>query len=627
MKRDSYRWSHPLRSLALCRNLIALHSPFARHHLTSWSCPAPWLYLIIYMAFLAFPAGVHADTQEQEIEKMLSKLDKQLQRESEFQIAKELRIHQCRTKLLKATTPEAQYMARRELYQEYFVFESDSALHLLQLNQQLATRLGRRDWVNQCEIEKSFIYTATGMLTKAEASLDQVETQILDTATLINYYEQRSFLYSHRVQYEGAKDGDWNNRYQVLKVSYRDSIAAIQPTGHPLYLWNAGWLAHDLSKGIDEMIPKLREVVDASALTTREDAQMAYILARLYEKKGDEYHKIYYLVQSAMADIRICNREIASLIDLMIHLFRRGDIDHAYLYSSYCFKQAQLYKNRIRILDMMLVMDKIYHSYQERNDAQQQRLTLYSVVLGICTLVLLVTLYYVIWLVRRLIKRRRQLKESNVQLTEHVQELSKTRKRLTEAHNQLTSQNVQLKEAVEQLKALKQKQEETLLQLQESNYVKEEYIGYVFAICSNYIEKINSYRKMVNRKITAGQLTELKQLTDTPSSIQSELKEFYHYFDSIFLNVYPNFISDFNALLRPEEQIAPREGELLNTDLRIYALVRLGINDSVKIAEFLHCSPQTVYNNRLKIRNKAIVPKEDFAKIVASLGKYEEGKL
>ena len=102
------------------------------------------------------------------------------------------------------------------------------------------------------------------------------------------------------------------------------------------------------------------------------------------------------------------------------------------------------------------------------------------------------------------------------------------------------------------------------------------------------------------------------------------MKEFYHSFDAIFLHVYPDFVEDFNALLRPEERIVLKEGELFNTELRIYALVRLGISDSVKIAEFLHCSPQTVYNNRLKTRNKAIIPKEEFAETVRSLGKMQK---
>ena len=122
----------------------------------------------------------------------------------------------------------------------------------------------------------------------------------------------------------------------------------------------------------------------------------------------------------------------------------------------------------------------------------------------------------------------------------------------------------------------------------------------------------------------AKQFDEVKALTDSPTMAHNELKEFYHNFDAIFLHVYPDFVNDFNALLQPESRIVLKEGELLNTDLRIYALVRLGINDSVKIAEFLHCSPQTVYNNRLRTRNKAIIPKEEFANTVRSLGKMQE---
>ena len=142
----------------------------------------------------------------------------------------------------------------------------------------------------------------------------------------------------------------------------------------------------------------------------------------------------------------------------------------------------------------------------------------------------------------------------------------------------------------------------------------------MFAICSNYISKLEEYRKDINRKAKAKMLPEILAMTEKQTMVQDELKEFYQNFDAIFLHLYPNFINDFNNLLAPEERIEPRKGELLNTDLRIYALVRLGITDSVKISEFLHCSPQTVYNNRLKVRNKAIVPKEHFVEAIRNLG-------
>ena len=157
-------------------------------------------------------------------------------------------------------------------------------------------------------------------------------------------------------------------------------------------------------------------------------------------------------------------------------------------------------------------------------------------------------------------------------------------------------------------------------QLRESNLVKEEYVGYVFAICSSYISKLEEFRKDINRKAKAKMLKEILSLTDKETVVQDELKEFYQNFDAIFLRLYPTFVEDFNALLNPEERIVPRKGELLNTDLRIYALVRLGINDSVKISEFLHCSPQTIYNNRLKVRNRSKLSKTEFFEALRKIG-------
>lgn len=208
---------------------------------------------------------------------------------------------------------------------------------------------------------------------------------------------------------------------------------------------------------------------------------------------------------------------------------------------------------------------------------------------------------------KKLSRSREQLNEVNELLSQHVTELSEAQINVAKANEQLQTLNSELTEAN--------------YKLCESNYIKEEYIGYVFAICSNYISKLDRFRKDINRKIKANKFEEVRQLTDTSTMAQNELKEFYHNFDAIFLHVYPDFVSDFNSLLLPNEKIVLKEGELLNTELRIYALVRLGINDSVKIAEFLHCSPQTVYNNRLKCRNKANIPKEQFASTVRSLGK------
>ena len=188
---------------------------------------------------------------------------------------------------------------------------------------------------------------------------------------------------------------------------------------------------------------------------------------------------------------------------------------------------------------------------------------------------------------------------------------------LSEAKTQLGLANESLKKLNEELNSINQ-------ELKESNYVKEEYIGYIFTICSSYISKLESFRKNIHVKAMAKKFKEIEDYTSKADMMKEELRDFYKSFDTIFLHIYPDFIKDFNALLQPDKQIMPKEGELLNTELRIYALVRLGITDSVKIADFLHCSPQTVYNNRFRVRNKALIPREAFAETVRTLGKYME---
>ena len=269
-----------------------------------------------------------------------------------------------------------------------------------------------------------------------------------------------------------------------------------------------------------------------------------------------------------------------------------------------------LYPNRVRVVNISSIMDKLRYAYQKRNIEQENKLRTSLSTVSIMFVVLLVAIFFIYFQNRKLVKSRRNLDESNRLLSQHLHELSEAQQMLADVNNELSDVNEKLKISNNQL--------------QESNYVKEEYIGYVFSICSSYISKLDEYRKNIGRKLKAGQIDDIKLLTSSTTMVQNELKEFYHSFDAIFLHVYPDFVEDFNSLLRPEERIVLKEGELLNTELRIYALVRLGISDSVKIAEFLHCSPQTVYNNRLKTRNKAVIPKEKFADTVRSLGKMQK---
>lgn len=566
-------------------------------------------YLYLFILFICIPASLRANLLDAEINVLLSKLDSLILRKETFVITKENKIDQLRNREKGTCTLEEQYWLNKMFYDEYFVYNADSAMIYVDRNLNIARKLNNKDWQAEWKIKRAFLLAATGLLKEAADELHEVSGKSLSPGLQVEYYGQMMYLYSHFGQYSGDGDLVSREKYYQKEKNYKDSIYTVISPENPYYLWYKGWKFLGSSEA-DAVKQELLDEISTSHLETRRDAMNAYILARLY--KEDQQYKEYfkYMIYSAIADVRTANKDIASLEELSGMLFEQGEIDRAYTYINYCLQNAQLYRNRVRVIGISKVQDGIYRAYQERNLRQESRLHLFLVLVSILSVILLIALFYIFRQMNHLSKSRSKLNEVNRLLSEHVDELSQAHTKLAEANKKLSLLNIQLKE--------------TNSQLRESNYVKEEYIGYVFTLCSNYISKLDGFRKNINRKLKAKQLDEIRKMTDTPAMVQNELKEFYQNFDAIFLHVYPDFVSNFNALLQPEEHIVPKEGELLNTELRIYALVRLGINDSVKIAEFLHCSPQTVYNNRLRTRNKAIIPKEDFANAVKSLGKIQE---
>ena len=546
-----------------------------------------------------------------ELEEIFSKLDEMILRREEYRGMKEERIRMLQKQFNNQVSIEESFYVNKLFYEEFYVYNADSAMAYADKNLDIALQLKRKDWEYVWKINKSFLLSATGLLKEAEDELKSVPVKELSGDVLTDYYGQMVYLWSHFGQYTGSQSENVQRSYLDKERMYRDSVYSVVKPSHPLYLWYKG--CYFQYQGEDEMrkvIPELTQVLDSASLETRYDAMNAYILGSIYRDLGDMDNYMKYLAYSSMADITSCNKDIASLEELGTFLFSLGDIDRAYSYINYCLQNALFYNNRVRIMGISGIIDQINGVYQEHMRQQGERVRSYLVIVSVLSVVLLLSIIYIYYKLRQLATSRSKLREMNGELNRHVYDLSEAQKQLKEVNDKLQSLNVELKDVNAQLR--------------ESNYVKEEYIGYVFSICSNYINKLDEYRKNINRKIKTNQIDEVKAMTDRPTMAQKELKEFYKNFDAIFLHVYPSFVSDFNELLLPEERIVLKEGELLNTELRIYALVRLGINDSVKIAEFLHCSPQTVYNNRLKVRNKAIVPKEQFAETVRLLGKMKE---
>lgn len=560
---------------------------------------------ILFWLLVNWIGWIYAESVEKEIPQLLATLDSILVQTGELASQKELKIAQLKKKLSNAANFEEEFWINKMLYDESFVFNADSAMKYVDRNIQIATELKKKkDWQDEWLINRSFMFAATGLLKEAGEVLEKVDSTSLSDGLKLSYYYQRSYLYSHLGQYMGDQKQVNNKYYNEFENANKHMLALVRPKD-PLYWWCVA-SCNELSPE-DSLFSALENVVLSSHHNTRLDAMNAYGLSNMYKRIGDKEKTMIYLIYSAMADLRVCNRDIASLQELSSLLYDAGDIDRAYAYMNYCLKAALLYPNRVRIINISTELDKIYANYQQRDIRWRNSLQNYLYVVTFFSIILVLALIGLYRQTKKLRKSRTELDSANHSLNQHVVELSQMYKQLALANQELQNLN-------ELLRSANQK-------LQESNDVKEEYIGYVFSICSNYISKLDEYRKNINRKLKTGQFEEARQLTDNSSLTQNELKDFYANFDAIFLRVYPDFVADLNSLLRPEEQILLKDASELNTEVRIYALVRLGINDSVKIADFLHCSPQTVYNHRLRMRNKAIIPKDKFAEAVRLLGR------
>jgi hypothetical protein len=301
----------------------------------------------------------------------------------------------------------------------------------------------------------------------------------------------------------------------------------------------------------------------------------------------------YWLIMSALTDIRQAIMDQAALWSLANSLMNEeGNLDRAYKYMDFSWECISYFSTHMRSWLVSPILTRINSKYKENLHQAYTNLIWTIAAISLLVIGLLMLLFYV----------------------------SKKRRQLAVIRNELSSKNHDLSEANQRLSVINEQLRQANIHLNDSNRVKDEYIGKFLSVCSDYIDKLDNYRIKVNRKLKAGQQADVLRMTSSEQLKEEELKEFFDRFDDIFLRLFPTFIEDFNALLRPGEGIIPTEKNHLSTDLRIFALIRLGIEESSKIAEFLRYSPNSIYAYRARIKNKAAGNREEFEKLVKEIG-------
>lgn len=564
------------------------------------------LYMMPHCAAQVTEVTDMARLSAMDIEDLLVQLDMTLERAPQFENKKQEKIKELRKEFLTTPDGEQRYWIARNLCLEYGPFDSDSAMHYIDQAYRLASLAGRADWMQEMLINRSYIQAATGLFEEAGKDLAKIDRNSLPLDLTVKYFEQLLFLINHRNQFVGLISTDVP--FSKEEREFLDSICQVIPESTPQYSWLQGWANFNTPENARKTIPEVKKKVMANTVDNRQSAMDTWVLSRLYEINGDEENKLRYLIISSITDIRASVKEIASLEEVASMLKEDPDnLKRANDYISYCIRCANEYKSRVRVGRLADLQYLISQDYQEALTEEERKVSTYAWLLAAGLLILLGALVFIIIQMKKLRQSREMLNQANLALEGKVEELEDLKAKLEEANSSLEDRYSNARQGA--------------MTLSERNLAKEKYIADIFSICSNYISKLDDFRKNIYRLLIARKFEEVATLTKNPELSQSEIKELHRNFDKIFLGIYPDFVKDFNTLLRPEEQIELKGNSLLNTELRIYALVRLGLTDSVAIARFLHCSVQTVYNTRQRTRAKAVVPRDEFADRVRSLGR------
>lgn len=531
--------------------------------------------------------------QNYDINSLLLQIDEAIGQSPQVTADYEREIDATRQLFLEAKRPQEQYQHAIRLYEQYKSFMNDSSVYYLEQAEQAAKLQGLVAQVGYCRALKAFQCSTVGAYDEALAFLKSIDKQQLDSIGLRHYYQSQMHVYGELGYYSiipAMKD-----HYFGLQNVYRDSLFAMIDHQEQDYMMYKIYELQGQNK-MEEARELSDEWVKRISPDSRDYAIAAYYHSLVCENEEDTE---YWLGQSALSDIRHAVMDQASLLSLADILNRQGDLERSYKYIRFTWDCNNRFNTRMRSWQITPILNVIEKNYQKAADRNTRILTTSIIAVSILALLLLGLLLFVHHRNRQLDIARNALKESNDELEV--------------ANRQLATQKDELSELNVKLSILNS-------QLSESNHVKEEYIGRFMSLCSQYIDKLDDYRKFVNKKVKNKEFDELYRLSKSTELKEKELEELYENFDSVFLNLFPTFVDDFNALLTPETQIHPKDENRLTTEIRIFALIRLGFEDSSKIAEFLHYSVNTIYNYRARIKNGALNNRESFERRVKLLG-------
>lgn len=533
------------------------------------------LNCLLFISLSAF--GVRDDT----VDSLLSVLDREIQNEPFHLARKWEKTNHIRQLMVGVKDPKIRFELNRRLYEQYLYYKYDSSLYYLDQNLVIARKLKDYCLENEVLLLKTELYIINGIFWEAEHTLHKIAFEDLTCDQQRSFRENKIRL----IYFMYSTASDSTNRNNYLEA-FRESDGMYGETHDDTYK-----IPYDISfyRLLEQSrIGELRDLCEKAFLECEMGerlysftCQWRSILARL---ENDRTEQLYYLALAAISDQRGCIKNNNATYHLAKLVFDSGDLERAHAYINTILGNAN-------VSDSPLLKSRVSDLVAEINQKHAQRIIRQRKLLIGFSLTVCILLFILLQSLLKLFKQMKKLKVIQEDLVFHNRNQREMNKRLNELN----------------------------VALSQNNQAKERCIGIFLGMRPHYIQKMENYRKQVLKFLKNGRIADLHEFCKSDRNIEEELGILFKEFDQMFLSILPTFIDEFNALLQEDARIKPKPGEL-TIELRIYALIRLGVKDSAHIAEHLRYSVNTIYNYRSRIKNKALVARVDFESEVLKIG-------
>ena len=531
-----------------------------------------FIFFILGTLFSCKKTDSHPDINE----KLLRILDDKIKHKKYYEIKKKNHIQKLKKEaLLYKNNDSISYHLNYLIVEEYVGYQCDSAYIYSDKNKEIANRSNNEIWLYKNLLQRSVLLSTTGLFVESKEILDHINPEALPSPLRFSYNSAYECLYSNLSDYSGG-DSPYNKIYKNKLADYYNSAYKALKPGDPFYYL---FLSHKnrIENNWSQAEQNVNKFLETTHPGTRLHAIGSFCKAVIDAKLGNIESQERCLIYSAISDIESSTKENRSMQDLASILYQKGETVRAYKYIQSSLEDANFYNARFRNIQISKVQPIIEETYLQTINTQNKQLRWSIFLISILFAGLGITMYFIYKQLKMIAKSRNELSKTN-----------------------------------SVLKSLNHK-------LDEANHIKEEYIAFFIRQNSNYLEKFERYKKLISIRLSTGQLDKLSAMVNNAKNEEMDLNELYHNFDQAFLRIYPNFVEEVNNLLRKEEKYNLKFGTL-NTELRIFALIRLGINDTNQISEFLRYSLRTIYNYRSKVKAKSVIENDEFEAKIMQIG-------